>query len=298
MFILDHDTFEAGGVLTGAVFLTNENQMSAEELRITFRGEERTRVVDKESKQASEAVCSLHTYREVLRGVIQSGKIDAGKYTIPFKIPIADDLPQTITIPWTHITYYVGCELEDRNGRIVEQVSNKVNILAKRVRHTPKPHRREPFIEYVKKNRFKKGHFVITVDVKDSLMEPGEPVGVSVAIRNRSPVQILKVKAIVKQAVHATAVNNEREVERVLAFHEFREYRKTKRKRNKWLRGTDPVEDFEEIREELDSREHDGMLRIPKVRVFRKDTKRNLIDPRIAHVSTSERHPDLQRQSL
>ena len=266
--LIDHDTFEAGSVLSGAVFLTTEHQMSAEELRITFRGEERTRVVDKESKQASEAVCSLHTYREVLKGVVKSGKINPGKYAIPFKIHIPDELPQTITIPWTHVTYYVGCELEDRKGRTVEQISEKVNILAKPVLHTPKPYRREPFTEYVKKNRFKTGHFVITLEVKDSVMEPGEQIGVSVAIRNRSPVKILKVKAMVKQAVHATAVNNEREVERVLAFHEFKEYRKTKRKRNKWLRGTDPLEDFEEIQEELESEEHEGTLRIPRVRIF------------------------------
>lgn len=273
--------------------------MSAEELRITFRGEERTRVIDKESKQASEAVGSLHMHREVLRGLVESGEISAGNYTIPFMIPIPDNLPQTITIPWTHVTYYVGFELEDREGRTVEQVSSKVNILAKRVPHAPTPHRCEPFMEYVKKSRFKKGHFVVTMDVKDSVMEPGEQVGVSVAIRNRSPVQILKVKVLVKQAIHATAVNKEREVERVIAFHEFKEYRKTKRKRSKWLRGTDPLEDFEEIQQELESSEHEGTLRIPKVRrVFWKDIKRNSCGVPIAHASSSERHLDLQGQSL
>lgn len=263
----DHDTFEAGSSLSGAIFISNERHLSAKELRITFKGEERTRVVDKESKRSSDENFLFHTYSQEVKDVIDGGKIRSGKFIVPFKMQLPDELPQTVTLPWTHLSYVVGCELEDQQGNVVEHASAPVNILAMPCLHMPTPFNREPFIEYVKKNRFKRGHFVITVAIDDTVVEPGEQVGVSVAIRNRSPVSILKVKAMMKEMTVARAGQQERTTEKILTFHEFKEYRKTRRKRSKWLRGTDPQEDLEEIQEELESEEHEGTLRVPKVRL-------------------------------
>ena len=256
-------------MICGTIDIVNDQKLYAQALRVTFKGEERTRVVDKVTKQKSEAACTIHSFVEELSWVFKSGRLKAGKLKVPFEIPIPEGLPQTITIPWTHISYFVGYELEDRKGRMIEQGTIKVNILAKPIVHKPTPFLAEPFTQIVKKNRFKKGHIVITVQIKDTVLEPGQTIGVSVAVCNRSPLKISKVKAMLRQDVHATAVQNERSVERILTFHEFKEYRKTKRKRKKWLRGTDPNEDFEEVSDELESEEHDGMLRVPKVRVLR-----------------------------
>lgn len=261
-----NDTYEAGSSLKGALNITSDVPISAKALRLFFKGEERTRCIDPDSKQSAEAACPLHdVVKEMSNMVINGGKIKAGTHTLPFDLSIPQNLPQTVSIPHTRITYVVGYELEDRKGRIVDKDETKVNILAKQILHRPRPYHREPFLEFVKKNRFKKGHFVITTHIQDTILEPGEVVGVSVAVRNRSPLKIKKVKAVLKQRVHATAVKNEREAERILTFHEFKEYRKMKRKRKKWLRGTDEREDLDDVQEALESEEHDGELRVPKV---------------------------------
>jgi hypothetical protein len=244
------------------------SDMAAKEIRIGIRGEEQTRVIDKESKQAFDAVCILHEYSEPLPGnILQSRKLRTGSQTIPFQLPLEDGLPQTITIPWTHITYMILCWLEDEEGTKEEQTGVSVNILAKpMVCPYPSPFHMEPFVHFVKKNRLQRGHFVITLLVKDTIMELGGQVGVSLVIRNRSPLLIRRVKIALRQHVHATAVNHEREGERLLTFYEFQEFRKTKRMRSKWLRGVKPEEDFGEVLQELDAEEHQGTLRIPKVR--------------------------------
>mmetsp|Transcript_20738 Transcript_20738/g.34305 ORF Transcript_20738/g.34305 Transcript_20738/m.34305 type:complete len:333 (-) Transcript_20738:61-1059(-) len=263
---LTHDTFEAGTSITGTIDITSHEAISAKALCLTFKGEERTRCIDPDSKESAEAVCGLHSMRQDLSSsIIQGGRrIKAGKHRVPFEMFVPEGLPQTVSIPHTRVTYFVGFELEDRKGRVVEKGETTVNILAEKLVHHPCPYHREPFLEFVKKNRFKKGHFVITTTIQDTVLEPGEVVGVSVAVRNRSPLKIKKVKIMLKQHTHATAVNNEREGERILTFHEFKEYRKMKRKRKKWLRGTDEQEDFDDVQEELDSEEHDGELRVPK----------------------------------
>ena len=214
---------------------------------------------------------------------------------------LPEALPQTVTIPWTHLGYVVGCELEDRKGNVVEHATAPVNILAMPCLHMPTPYNQEPFLEYVKKNRFKRGHFVITVTINDTVVEPGEHVGVSVAVCNRSPVCILKVKAMLKEVVVARAGQHERETEKVLTFHEFKEYRKTRRKRSKWLRGTDPQEDLEEIQEELESEEHQGTLRVPKVRLSSRGDNTLQLDTSVCSFfrsSVKEFNPDLHRQTL
>ena len=263
---LDHDTFEAGSALSGALIISSERHTSVKELRITFKGEERTRVVDKASKRATDESFLFHTYSQEFKDMVSGGKIKGGKHMVPFQMQLPDGLHQTVTIPWTHLSYVVGVETEDRKGNVTEHATAPVNIIAMPSLHMPSPHCREPFMECVKKNRFKRGHFVIMVAIKDTVVEPGEHVGVSVAIRNRSPVNILKVKAMLKEEVFARAGHQERTSEKTLTFHEFKEYRKTRRKLSKWLRGADPQEDLEEIQEDLESEEHEGMLRVPKVR--------------------------------
>lgn len=261
----DHEVFEGGTSITGSLVLEGA-PLSAKEVKLVFRGEERTRVVEKASKKAAEAACQLHRSEHIVPGIARSGRIT--KKETPFEIPIPDDLPQTVTIPWTHLSYFVAFEVEDRKGRIVDKGEEKVIILAKQIIHQPSPFVREPFSEYVKKNRFKKGNLIITARIDDVVLEPGQVVGVQVAIRNRSPLKVEKVKALLKQEVHATAVENEREAERILTFHEFKEYRKTKRKRKKWLRGTDLQEDMDALQDEVEEEEHAGELRVPKVRNY------------------------------
>jgi hypothetical protein len=151
---------------------------------------------------------------------------------------------------------------------VVDQDEKEVVILSGKVPHPQRtPFYREPFLEFVKKSRFKKGHLVITCKINDTVLEPGEKVGVSVAIRNRSPLKIVKVKALLKQEVRAYAMENLRQGEKILTFHEFVEYRKLTRKRKNWLRGTHEEEDIREVQEELESGEHDGELRVPAVSV-------------------------------
>ena len=249
----------------GAIFITREKSLSAKGLRLLFKGEERVRVIDKETKRSCDEDFLFHEYAQEVKEVINRGKIKSGKYIVPFKIRIPDELPQTVTIPWTHVSYIVACELEDREGHKEELASSRVNILAKPILHEPSPFRREPFVEFVRKNRFLSGYFAITMEISDTTVEPGEEVAVSVAIRNRSPLKILKVKALLKEEVFSRAAQNERVADKVLAFHEFKVYRATGRKRSKWLRGSDPMEDCDEIEVELEYEEHQGTLRIPKV---------------------------------
>jgi hypothetical protein len=251
-------------------------------VQIVIRGAEETRVIDKESKQSYDAACILHESSMPLPGFIsKSGTLRIGTYTLPFKLPIDDDLPQTITIPWTHISYWILCCLEDNDGNMKEQARVGVNILAKpKSCPNPTPFHMDPFVHYVKKNILQRGHFVITLTIEDTTLELGGKVGVAMVIRNRSPLLIRRVKIVLKQNVHATAVHQEREGERMLTFYEFREFRKTKRMRGKWLRGVKPEEDFEEILQELQNSQddeeeqqqpkHHGSLRIPKVRETRK----------------------------
>jgi hypothetical protein len=92
---------EAGSSIRGSIDFEVQRSIYANALRVTFIGEERTRVAETNTKRSAEESHVLHSFVEKLDRVIRTGKIRIGKFSLEFTIPVPLNCPPTIGIPWT-----------------------------------------------------------------------------------------------------------------------------------------------------------------------------------------------------
>jgi len=262
--LLDDEEVTAGSTLTGSIEIeTGLELMQIQRMAmiVTFKGEEATRVLHKKTKESTFSSHELYSTSETLSQVRR--KPDERNYKAPFTITVPHLLPPTIDIPWSHVEYRVGYVLlnseEDNSDH-----DTPVTILSRKISYpVARPYYRKPFVELLKKNRFRKGNIAVSARVDETNLEPGERTGVSVSIRNHSPFKIKKVKGEIKQKIRARSGQNKRECDEILSSYEFKEFRQLKRSWRNCMKKVNYEEEFMNMEKEIESDEYVGKLRIP-----------------------------------
>ena len=281
----DHSAFQAGSKLSGCVCMEVKEEISGTELTAVLDGREKTAIPYKESTKDGFINKKKARSRRPLvefgipmdtSKVIQGGKIQPGKYELPFEIELPDILPSTIAegnspgSEFCSLEYGIEVELKGCEQPQDYACHDRAVIVGKPLPKDPVPYINTLASDLTNTalrrlhmaNVFGKGgQLLIGVHMQNTVLDRGEACQISLSCRNRTDFEVTHVRAEIRETFRWTAEDRAEQRTIAIASFEFGRFSGVEK-----LKSNVTVDqDLDDMQKELKADKHSFTVTIPKV---------------------------------